>query len=80
MRGLLVVGYFIMAWSVFFMVFQRPALLDSAPFIGLATMVLGPGGIGLISSFYFGGTKTGSDVMAQQSNVINNASADGKAP
>jgi hypothetical protein len=64
------VGLFALAWKLLDMVQQRPDLLKDAAFMTIATLILGGSGIGAASSFLFGGTKTGSEVMSSQQKVI----------
>lgn len=53
-RGWTAAGVYALGWRILWMVDTNPKLLDSAPFMGLATGVLGVGGLGIILTFHFG--------------------------
>ncbi len=63
-------GLFALAWRLLWMIAERPALLDSAPFMTIATLILGGSGIGAVVSFLFGGTKTGGEVMKSNAETL----------
>ena len=69
-RDLVVVGYFLLAARLLYMIEGQPSLLANAAFMIVVGLVVGTGGLGVIASFYFGGTKTGSDTMVAQTKTI----------
>lgn len=79
-RTLVVLGFFLLAFLLLLMIWERPNLLSDPGFTLVLGLVLGSGGIGAINNFYFGGTKTGSSVMESQSKTISNAAASGGLP
>lgn len=68
-RAVVMFGYFCLAARLLYMIEGAPDLLKDSAFIGIATMVMGSGGLGIITSFLFGGTKAGSEVMVAQSKI-----------
>jgi len=66
-RVWIVVGLFALAWRLLYMIEATPSLLNSAPFMSIAVLILGSGGMGAIVAFYYGGTKSSSSVMEKQS-------------
>lgn len=69
-RVLIACAYFSLAFRILYMVEGHTALLDSAPFLALATMILGTGGLGMVAMFWFGGTKAGTEVMKTQNEKL----------
>lgn len=69
-RGAVTVGYFILAFRLLYMIEGHAELLKDAAFMTIATMILGSGGLGIIATFLFGGTATGSKVMEAQSKAV----------
>lgn len=70
LRVAVALGYFALAYKLIDMIGNNPRLLAVSSFIGIATAILGTGGLGLIATFLFGGTKTGSEVMKAQSAAV----------
>lgn len=70
-RYWIALGYFILSWRLLEMVDGNPRLLENAAFMTIAALIVGSGGLGVVASFYFGGTKTGADVMTDQSKKLN---------
>ncbi len=66
-RGFVAAGYFGLAFYLLYMIGQNGKLLDNQAFMMIATLVIGTGGLGVVGSFFFGGTKSGSEVMTAQS-------------
>ncbi len=64
------IGYFSLVWRVLYMIERNPALLGNAAFMTVVTLIAGTGGLGIVGAFYFGGTKVGSEVMANQSRTL----------
>lgn len=70
-RGLVAAGYFALAFYLLYMIGQNPAqLLGNSAFMTVATLIIGTGGLGVVGSFFFGGTKSGSEVMTAQSAAL----------
>lgn len=76
-RVMIVIGYFGLALRLLYMIEGKVQLLDSAPFMTIATLIVGTGGLGAISTWYFGGTRTGSEVMKAQNEALTAAPAPG---
>lgn len=70
LRVVVAIGYFALSWKLIDMIEVNPKLLAVSAFIGVASAVIGSGGLGLIAAFLFGGTKTGSEVMKAQSAAV----------
>jgi len=70
LRTLVVLGYFVLSYKLISMIEHNAMLLANAAFMTIVTLVIGTGGLGAIAMFFFGGTKTGSDVMTAQSNAV----------
>lgn len=69
-RTSVVVAYFVLSFRLLYMVEANEKLLANAAFMTIATLIVGSGGLGLVAMFYFGGTKTGSEVMKAQSDQL----------
>ena len=69
-RVWIVIGLFGLAWRLLYMIEAQPALLNSAPFMTITTLILGGAGLGAPVAFYYGGTKTGSDTMKSQTDAL----------
>jgi hypothetical protein len=69
-RGLFALGLFAVVFYLLHMIGQDPALLKDSSFMGLAMLLCGTGGLGLAATFFFGGTKTGAEVMKSQSDAV----------
>ena len=70
LRSSVIVGLFLLTGGILGMIYQRPALLDSAPFMTIATLIVGGSGLGAIVAWLFGGTKTGSEVMSANAEAL----------
>jgi hypothetical protein len=74
-RTLWIILMFILVIRVFGMIEHNPKLLDDSPFMEVVTLLVGTGGVGLISTFLFGGTQSGAKVMETQNQVVTAAAA-----
>jgi hypothetical protein len=63
-------GYFGLTFRLLQLIESKPELLNSAPFMTVATLIGGSGGLGVVGAFFFGGTRSGSDVMTAQSKAL----------
>ena len=69
MRGWVAAGFFALAAYLIYMIGQNAKLLDSAPFMQFAGMIM-TGGVLLVGNFLFGGNKNGSDTNAQMVDAL----------
>jgi hypothetical protein len=69
-RSLVILALFILSGALLGMIYANPGLLHETAFMMLVTLIIGQGGLGAVTAFLFGGTKTGSDVMKAQSEAV----------
>ncbi len=69
-RFFIAVGYFALVWRVLYMIEGNPSLLTNAAFMTVVTLIAGTGGLGIVGAFFFGGTKSGSEVMSSQNKAL----------
>jgi hypothetical protein len=74
-RAFVAGGYFALAFYLLYMVGISPSLLGNAAFMTVASLIIGTGGLGVVGSFFFGGTKTGAEVMNRQSQALSGPAA-----
>jgi hypothetical protein len=80
LRWLVVAGLFGLGFRLLWLIQVNPRILDDAPFMAIATLIMGGSGIGAIVAFMFGGTKSGSAVMESQNKVLTSTVPDPKPP
>lgn len=56
-------GMFVLVAGIVFAVYSKPELADNNLFATLATLLVGTGGFGLMTSFLWGGTKSASGAV-----------------
>lgn len=69
-RAWVAIGVFGLVAFVLVMIRENPKLLANASFMQLAALLVGSGGLGMVASFFFGGTKSGSEVMTAQNKAV----------
>jgi hypothetical protein len=69
MRGWVAAGFFALAAYLIYMIGQNAKLLDSAPFMQFAGMIM-TGGVLLVGNFLFGGNKNGADTSARMVDAL----------
>lgn len=69
-RALVIAALFLLAAGVLAMITFNPALLRDTSFMVIATLIFGGSGLGAVTAFLFGGTRTGSDVMKAQTDAL----------
>lgn len=80
-RAFVAVGYFILSGILLQMIATNPdKLLGNAAFMTVTTLIIGTGGLGVVGAFFFGGTKTGAEVMTSQSKTISDSAAGSTPP
>lgn len=71
-RGWVAIGFFAAEFKLLDMISTNPALLANASFMQFAGMIT-TGGVLLIASNLFGGTKSGADASAKIADALANA-------
>lgn len=69
MRGWAAAGFFALAGYLLHMIEVKPELLNSAPFMQFAGMVM-TGGVLLVGSYLFGANKAGADASAKMVDAL----------
>lgn len=80
LRVVVAFGYIALVWRLIDAVVANPRLLAVPAMITLITLLAGGGGLGLITAFLYGGTKTGSDVMKAQNDAVINSPPPARGP
>ena len=69
-RGLVTFALFVLSGALLLMIYLDPGLLKEGAFMLLVGMVIGQGGLGAVTGWLFGGTKTGGEVMKSNAEAV----------
>lgn len=79
-RGWAAIALYTLDVGVLWMIYDKPALLESAAFMQIAGPLLGAGGLGLVLAFHFGSSSGTANANRRADDAEKRAAAAGAEP